>query len=194
MFYDILHGINELSAPIGMTLELAILLGFDGQLKQDSDMEMELFQSIIKQLENFGLEGKEQALVWLYVTTWNKHGEHILDYGDLWTFTDNDMEAALITMAYPKKEDPKIEELKGIIMDRFNNDTFEFYKWSLNISKVAIAEIKQRKEGTKRKKEIFNKRNFLKKKKDRRRWSSNGGSVLAISDSSSTDECSLTDS
>ena len=194
MFYDILHGINELSAPIGMTLELAILLGFDGQLKQDSDMEMELFQSIIKQLENFGLEGKEQALVWLYVTTWNKHGEHILDYGDLWTFTDNDMEAALITMAYPKKEDPKIEELKGIIMDRFNNDTFEFYKWSLNISKVAIAEIKQRKEGTKRKKEIFNKRNFLKKKKDRRRWSSNGGSVLAISDTSSTDECSLTDS
>ena len=194
MFYDILHGINELSAPIGMTLELAILLGFDGQLKQDSDMEMELFQSIIKQLENLKLAGKEQALVWLYVTTWNKHGEHILDYGDLWTFTDNDMEAALITMAYPKKEDPKIEELKGIIMDRFNNDTFEFYKWSLNISKVAIAEIKQRKEGTKRKKEIFNKRNFLKKKKDRRRWSSNGGSVLAISDSSSTDECSLTDS
>ena len=194
MFYDILHGINELSAPLGMTLELAILLGFDGQLKQDSDMEMELFQSIIKQLGNFGLEGKEQALVWLYVTTWNKHGEHILDYGDLWTFTDNDMEAALITMAYPKKEDPKIEELKGIIMDRFNNDTFEFYKWSLNISKVAIAEIKQRKEGTKRKKEIFNKRNFLKKKKDRRRWSSNGGSVLAISDTSSTDECSLTDS
>ena len=177
-----------------MTLELAILLGFDGQLKQDSDMEMELFQSIIKQLENFGLEGKEQALVWLYVTTWNKHGEHILDYGDLWTFTDNDMQTALITMAYPKKEDPKIEELKGIIMDRFNNDTFEFYKWSLNISKVAIAEIKQRKEGTKRKKEIFNKRNFLKKKKDRRRWSSNGGSILAISDSSSTDECSLTDS
>ena len=137
-----------------MTLELAILLGFDGQLKQDSDMEMELFQSIIKQLENFGLEGKEQALVWLYVTTWNKHGEHILDYGDLWTFTDNDMEAALITMAYPKKEDLKIDELKGIIMERFNNDTFEFYKWSLNISKVAIAEIKQRKEGTKRKKEI----------------------------------------
>ena len=101
-----------------MTLELAILLGFDGQLKQDSDMEMELFQSIIKQLENFGLEGKEQALVWLYVTTWNKHGEHILDYGDLWTFTDNDMEAALITMAYPKNEDLKIEELKGIIMEK----------------------------------------------------------------------------
>lgn len=193
MFYDILHGINELSAPIGMTLELAILLGFDGQLKQDSDMEMELFQSIIKQLEDWGLEGKELALVWLYVTTWNKHGEHILDYGDFWTFTDNDMEAALITMAYPKKEDLKIEELKGIIMGRFNNDTFEFYKWSLNISKVAIAEIKQRKEGTKRKKEIQQTKQ-LKKKKARRRWSSNGGSVLAISDSSSTDECSLTDS
>ena len=183
-----------MSAPIGMTLELAILLGFDGQLKQDSDMEMELFQSIIKQLENLKLAGKEQALVWLYVTTWNKHGEHILDYSDLWTFTGHDMEAALITMAYPKKEDRKIEELKGIIMDRFNNDTFEFYKWSLNISKVAMAEIKRRKEGTKRKKEMQQTKK-RKKKKDRRRWSSNEGSnIVPISDSSSTDECSLTDS
>ena len=109
MFYDILHGINELSAPIAMALELAILLGFDGQLKQDSDMEIELFQSVIEQLKgNLKVAGKEQALVWLYVKTWNVYGEHVLDYGDLWNFTDKDMEAALVTMAYPKAEDKKV--------------------------------------------------------------------------------------
>ena len=209
MFYDILHGINELSAPIAMALELAILLGFDGQLKQDSDMEIELFQSVIEQLKgNLKVAGKEQALVWLYVKTWNVYGEHVLDYGDLWNFTDKDMEAALVTMAYPKAEDKKVfekikkfscfgpkqedkevEELKEIIMDRFNNDAIEYYKWSLKISKVAISEIKQRNEGLKRKTDTRYLKKQLKKKKDRRRWNSSPAVVVT-----SSTESSLTDS
>ena len=189
MFYDILHGINESSAPIGIALELAILLGFDGQLKQDSDMEMELFQSIIEQLkEKLKTDGKELALVWLYVKTWAVYGDHILDYGDLWNFIEKDMESALVTMAYPKQEDKKVEELKEIIMERFNNDSIEYYKWSLKISKVAISEIKQRNEGLKQKTDI-RKLKKMKKKKERRRW--NSSPTLVVSSSA---ESSFTDS
>ena len=34
-----------------MAIEFAILLGFDGQLQQDSDMEKELFSAVIEQLK-----------------------------------------------------------------------------------------------------------------------------------------------
>ena len=37
--------------PLLMVLEFAILLGFDGQLEQNSDMEKELFTSAIDQLK-----------------------------------------------------------------------------------------------------------------------------------------------
>ena len=37
--------------PLLMVLEFAILLGYDGQLEQNSDMEKELFTSAIDQLK-----------------------------------------------------------------------------------------------------------------------------------------------
>ena len=51
LFFDILHGIDRADIPLVVALEFAILLGYDGQLKQNSDMEMELFQSTIDQLK-----------------------------------------------------------------------------------------------------------------------------------------------
>lgn len=118
LFFDILHGINQ-CVSLGDTLELGVLIGFDGQLKQKSDMEMSIFNSVLRHLVDEKLDGKEQALVWLYVKTWEAYGEHIIDYTKyfsnwaiswqndypgLWTFDDDDLEAAFITMAYPKKE------------------------------------------------------------------------------------------
>ena len=40
-----------MDVPLMMVLEFAILLGFDGQLDQNSDMEKELFTSAIEQLK-----------------------------------------------------------------------------------------------------------------------------------------------
>ena len=37
--------------PLMMVLEFAILLGYDGQLDQNSDMEKELFASAMEQLK-----------------------------------------------------------------------------------------------------------------------------------------------
>ena len=40
-----------MDVPLVMVLEFAILLGYDGQLEQNSDMEKELFTSAIDQLK-----------------------------------------------------------------------------------------------------------------------------------------------
>ena len=40
-----------MDVPLIMVMEFAILLGFDGQLDQNSDMEKELFTSAIEQLK-----------------------------------------------------------------------------------------------------------------------------------------------
>ena len=56
LWFDLLHGIKRMDVPLMMVLEFAILLGFDGQLDQNSDMEKELFTSAIEQLkERFDL-------------------------------------------------------------------------------------------------------------------------------------------
>ena len=51
LLFDILHGIKRMDVPLMMVLEFAILLGYDGQLEQNSDMEKELFTSAIDQLK-----------------------------------------------------------------------------------------------------------------------------------------------
>ena len=76
--------------------------------------------------------GKERALIWLYIKTWSFYGEHLIEFKKylsdddiwlwhmkyyeekwqgLWSFSEDDMEAAFITMALPKKEDSNIDRL-----------------------------------------------------------------------------------
>ena len=152
-------------------IELGILIGFDGQLKQDSKVEQYILGALIEQLYNYrygydndSKHGMIMALIWLYVKTWNAYGAHIIEYKkyvstetrryidnydddddddeDLWTFDDKDMNAALVTMAYPKKREIRIEdrrtmeqaeELKEMILERFDNDFQKYYEWSLVI-------------------------------------------------------------
>ena len=54
----------------------------------------------------------------------------------LWKIDDKDIEAAFIAMALPKPEDPRVEELKNMILDRFDNDIIKYYEWSLIIRKM----------------------------------------------------------
>ena len=70
LFFDILHGIDRTDIPLVIALEFAILLGYDGQLKQDSEMEKELFQRNITQLKETEMTKMENAMIWLYVKTW----------------------------------------------------------------------------------------------------------------------------
>ena len=173
-FFDVLHGIEAKDVPLVVALELAIFLGFDGQLKQDSVMEKELFESTIAQArfsfnqkillgifncvaassckgfsENpFKLKEKkmstiENALMWLYIQTWGLQGKHVIDDVELWNFDGEDLEAALNKILYPRKNNKTekcnksqmnlIEELRKLIMGKFDDDKNAFYEWSQTI-------------------------------------------------------------
>ena len=143
LFFDILHGIDRANIPLVVALEFAILLGYDGQLKQNSDMEKELFQSIIEQLKKTKMTKLENAMIWLYVKTWRLQGQHVVDETALWNFGDEDLESAIIGIAYPRKQKKTeedggdkislVQELRKLIMGKFDNDKSAFYEWSQTV-------------------------------------------------------------
>ena len=59
----------------------------------------------------------ENALCWLYVKSWNNFGQHVLDEEGLWNFGGEDLEAALMGLAYQRKQDKseRSKELKKLI-------------------------------------------------------------------------------
>ena len=124
-------------------LELTILLGYDGQLKQNSVMEKELFESGIEQLKKTKTTKIENALIWLYVKTWGLQGQHVIDEDALWNFGTEDLELALNKIVYPRKktkndrksegENSLIEELRKRIMEKFDDDKVKFYEWSQTV-------------------------------------------------------------
>ena len=134
LFFDILHGIQINDVTFVDMLEFAIFLGYDGQLKQNSDLEVELFTSIIEQMKKSKMTKIENALVWLYVTSWNHFGQHMIDE-NLWNFGGEDLEAALTTVAYHRKNDKteRTKELKNLIMERFDNNEGSFFDWSRSL-------------------------------------------------------------
>ena len=119
--------------PLAVALEFAILLGYDGQLKQNSKLEIELFASTIKQLKKTKMSRLENALIWLYVKTWGAQGQHVLDQHGIWKFRPDDLDAAIMGIAYPKKSNKsdRIKDLQDLILGRFETGGLdEFYQWS----------------------------------------------------------------
>ena len=137
LFLDILHGIKVNDVTFTVALEFGIFLGFDGQLKQNSDLEMELFTSTIKQLRTTRMTKIENALAWLYLKSWENFSQHVLDVPNLWNFGGEDLEAALTCLSYENKNDQSelCTELKKMIMERFDNNTLDFVNWSRNVHK-----------------------------------------------------------
>ena len=134
-----MHGITVSDVRLVIAIEFAILLGFDGQLKQGSVLEMELFTSIVEQMAKTKMTKIENALVWLYVKSWNQFGQHIIDEKSLWNFGGEDLEAALTAVTYARQKGTTelTKELKKLIMERFDND-MDFVKWSQDIHSEVI--------------------------------------------------------
>ena len=81
----------------------------------------------------------ENALVWLYVKTWGKFGDHVIDEDALWKFSAEDLRTTITELAYPRKR--KFEEqeksdgvkaLTSLIMEKFENIA-AFNEWSHKI-------------------------------------------------------------
>ena len=102
-------------------------------------MEMELFASVIKQLKQANMTKIENALVWLYVKSWNNFGQHVLDEKNLWNFGGEDLEAALTGLAFPRKngKTERITELNKLIMERFDNRV-DFFEWASSLHNEVI--------------------------------------------------------
>ena len=129
-----------------IALELAIFLGYDGQLDQKSGMEMDLFQSVMDQLKETEMTNTENALMWLFVKSWGPKGQHVLDDKNLWNFGGEDLEAVLLRASYPKKKysTERIDDLTKLIIGRFEKID-EFYHWSRSIhSEVRFSSLRGR--------------------------------------------------
>ena len=125
--------------PLIIAIEFAILLGFDGQLKQGSALEMELFKSLIDQMTRTKMTKIENALVWLYMKSWNQFGQHVIDEKSLWNFGGEDLEAALTAVTYVRQKGTTelTKAFKELIMERFDNE-IAFVKWSQGIHSEVI--------------------------------------------------------
>ena len=88
----------------------------------------------------------ENALIWLYVKTWGKFGDHIIGEKDLWKFTDADLERAIMGLAYPRKK-PKLDRVKDLtelIMGKFEDGgPAAFHEWSSVIHDQVIDSLPQ---------------------------------------------------
>ena len=144
LFFDILHGIDRADIPLVVALEFAILLGYDGQLTQNSDMEKELFQCTIDQLNKTKMTKIENALMWLYVKSWGVQGQHVIDKDQMWNFGGDDLEEAIMGIAYPRRKKTEnrnenenkedlVESLRKLILGKFDDKKGEFYEWSQTI-------------------------------------------------------------
>ena len=79
----------------------------------------------------------ENALVWLYVKTWGKFGDYVISQNDLWNFGAQDLETAIMGLAYPGKsretgKSERVKALADLITEKFENN-LAFYEWSLKI-------------------------------------------------------------
>ena len=108
--------------PLVTVLELAVFLGHDGQLEQNSGMETYLFGDVMEQLKDTKMTNTENALMWLYVKSWGSKAQHVLDDKSLWNFGGEHLEAAIIRTSYPKKKDSteRIHDLTKLINGRFD--------------------------------------------------------------------------
>ena len=82
----------------------------------------------------------ENALVWLYVKTWGKFGDHVMGKKDLWNFGADDLETAIMGIAYPRKKEKteRVKALTDLIMEKFDYDGMAFREWSAKIHDEVI--------------------------------------------------------
>ena len=82
----------------------------------------------------------ENALVWLYVKTWGKFGEHVIEERDLWHFSAGDLETVVMSLLLPrtKEKTERVEALTDLIMGKFEQDGTALYERVAKIHKEVI--------------------------------------------------------
>ena len=87
----------------------------------------------------------ENALIWLYVKTWGKFGDHLLQEKTLWNFGAEDLEAAITGLTFLRKKG-KTERAKALtdsIMERFEQDIIALREWLMEIHEEIIETLEE---------------------------------------------------
>ena len=117
-----------LNYPLEQTEFLCNLAGYDGQLMQNSDLEIELFQTI-DQLKRTEMTKIENAFMW-----------YVIGRNEIWNFGTEDAKRAIMGMTFPgKKKNDGVnnESLRKLIMEKFDNKKTEVYV-RLTLMKISI--------------------------------------------------------
>ena len=88
----------------------------------------------------------ENALIWLYVKTWGKFGEHVIGEKDLWNFANSDLDTAIMDLTYPRKrkinekeKSERVQALNELVMEKFEGGGLAaFRQWSFEIHDQVI--------------------------------------------------------
>ena len=77
----------------------------------------------------------ENTLIWLYMKTWGKFGDHVIEGEDLWNFSGEDLEKVIMGLAFPRKTEKteRVYALTNLIMEKFGQDGTAFYEWAVKI-------------------------------------------------------------
>ena len=87
----------------------------------------------------------ENALVWLYVKTWGKFGDHVIEEKGLWNFADEDLETVIMSLSFPRKKEKteRVKALTDLIMEKFEQDGVAFREWVAKIHDEVIETLPQ---------------------------------------------------
>ena len=82
----------------------------------------------------------ENALVWLYIKTWGKFGDHVIEQKALWNFGTDDLDTVIMSLILPRKKEKteRVKALTDLIMEKFEQDGMALYECAAKIHKEAI--------------------------------------------------------
>ena len=77
----------------------------------------------------------ENALIWLYMKSWGKFGDHVIEEKSLWHFSGDDLEKVIMGLAFPRRKDKteRVAALTALILEQFKQDSTTFYEWAAKI-------------------------------------------------------------
>ena len=100
----------------------------------------------------------ENALVWLYIKTWGKFGDHVIEQKALWNFGTDDLDTVIMSLILPRKKEKteRVKALTDLIMEKFEQGGLTaFREWSGEIHDQIIETLPEAAEQKNNGKHVF---------------------------------------
>ena len=139
--YDSLHGISNDSVCIDEAIEIMAYCLDDGKIDQESEFETELYNSLLKQLEEMknDISDETLALIWLYLQTFGMPAQPLL-LNVLWNFDNENFLKAIKTLTGERviESDAVTFAVKELIVNRLKSHNQCVKQWTNDIYKDVL--------------------------------------------------------